>query len=66
MTTEEYVFSPANLARVAAMWDNAPTEFLPGQGGDLPVDEPNDDEATRELSDHEYDVLANNAERNWV
>ena len=62
MTTEEYVFSAENQQRLRDIWDNAPTKFPVSFDSDQYA-EPDDSEATRELSDGEYDRIADAYER---
>lgn len=59
MTTEEYVFSPANLARLDAIWADAANARPTADA----IEEPNDDEATRELTEGELDRIETAYER---
>lgn len=52
--------SQTNLDTLADVWAN------PGRTAYVEDVEPNDDEATRELSASEYDYIADRYERNWV
>jgi hypothetical protein len=62
-----YMDTNEMLIKAQAIWDAAPTTFA-----DAPFDPfwavegPDEYEKDRELSDHEYDLIANNYERNWV